>query len=114
MREALAADPGYMLTYVTLGQVLVSQKRNHEAEEVIGQGFRALDNKGEYSFVQQPLWLRSKLTMLLGGTRWQQGDRAKGEQLLKEAISLYTGNVEAYEVLANCYHSVDRLKDRKS
>lgn len=112
LREALADDPGYMLTYVTLGQVLVSQNRNHEAEEVIGRGLLALDTEDEYSFVQQPLWLRSKLTMLLGGTKWQQGDRTKGEQLVKEAISLYAGNVEAYEVLANCYRSVDRSKEQ--
>jgi tetratricopeptide (TPR) repeat protein len=112
LREALVDDPGYMLTYVTLGQVLVSENRNREAEEVIRQGLEGLDTEGEYSFVQQPLWLRSKLTMLLGGTKWQQGDRATGEQLVKEAISLYPGNVEAYEVLANCYHSVDRSKEQ--
>ena len=111
LREALVDDPGYMLTYVTLGQMLVSLNRTREAEEVIERGFAASNNAGEYSFVQQPLWLRSKLTMLLGGAKWQEGDRANGEQLLREAISLFASNLEAYEVLANCYHSVDLSKE---
>jgi len=111
LREALASDPGYLLTYVTLGQILVSQNRTREAEELIRQGFTWADNKSGDSFVQQPLWFRSKLTMLLGGAKWQQGDRAQGEQLLREAIALYPANLESYEVLANCYASVDRSKE---
>ncbi|MEK6302784.1 MAG: tetratricopeptide repeat protein [Acidobacteriota bacterium] len=111
LREALANDPGYLLTYVTLGQILVSQNRTREAEDLIQQGFVWADNQGGYSFVQQPLWFRSKLSMLLGGAKWQQGDRARGEQLLREAIALYASNLEAYDVLANCYASVDRSKE---
>ena len=111
LREALADDPGYMLTYVTLGQMLVSLNRTREAEDVIQKGFAASKRTDEYSFVQQPLWFQSKLTMLLGGVRWQEGDRANGERLLREAINLYASNLESYEVLANCYHMVDLSKE---
>lgn len=111
LREALANDPAYLLSYVTLGQILVSQNRTREAEELIQQGFVWADNQTGYSFVQQPLWFRSKMTMLLGGAKWQQGDRARGEQLLREAITLYPSNLESYDVLANCYDTVDKSKE---
>lgn len=112
-REALADDPNYKLTYVPLAQMLVSQNRTREAEEVIQRGLDSSNDESEFSFVQQPLWLRSKLIMLLGGAKWQEGDRPEGERLLREAISLYPTNVEAYEVLANCYHSGDRIKEQE-
>jgi hypothetical protein len=89
----------------------VSLNRTSGAEDVIERGLAASQRADEYSFVQQPLWLQSKLTMLLGGAKWQEGERTKGERLLKESINLFPSNLEAYEVLGNCYHMVDLSKE---
>jgi len=110
-RESIASDPGFEPAYLALAKLYVAQKRVPEAEELIQKGLDVIDSKTR-SFVlrNQPL-LRSQFTTALAAAKWEAGEPQETEQLLREAVSLYPGNMSPYEALANLYHNQDRGKE---
>jgi tetratricopeptide (TPR) repeat protein len=89
----------------------VTQKRVSEAEELIQKGLDLIDSKTRSFVLRNKPLLKSQFTTALAAAKWEAGEPQATEQLLREAVNLYPGNMSPYEALANLYHNQDREKE---
>lgn len=109
--QALRLDTTYAPTYIQLAQVYLNQNRFAECEELINRGLALPDSVLRSVVNREPLKFRSQLTTALAVAKGKQGDESRAEELLNQAISLYSANPEPYEVLAAMYRGKGRAKE---
>ena len=110
-KQALTRDPSFEPAYLSLARLYVTQKRIPEAEDLIDRGLALADAQtGSYILRNSPM-LRSQLTTVLAAAKWEEGQPARTEDLLWQAVKLYPANGEAYDSLANLYKGKDRPRE---
>src|SRR5262249_40423966 len=110
-RRCIAIDPAFAPPYVDLAVLARSKEKSLDLESLISQGFGIPDSVLISVEIEDPNYFRSALTTALALTKDSEGDHAKAEELLWQAISLDPYNQQPYDLLANLYHVKDQSKE---
>lgn len=110
-KQALANDPNFELSYLSLARLYVGQKRTAEADEFIEKGLELAHSDAGSRILRNRLLYQSQLITLEAASKWEQGEHQKTEELLLEAVSLYPMNMEPYSSLANLYRPKNHAKE---
>ncbi|PYT08738.1 MAG: hypothetical protein DMF60_04105 [Acidobacteria bacterium] len=110
-KRCIALDPSYAPAYVRLAMLFQIKEKAREVEELVKQGLTVPTPDVNAPGFDNPLRTRSDLTMALGISKGFQGLHKEAEDLLLQAIDIYPGNSQAYEVLAGYYHNADQAKE---
>jgi tetratricopeptide (TPR) repeat protein len=116
-KKCIEIDPSYGPAYYSLAVLSKRLSANmnprealeyhREMERIIQIGLALPDAKVVSPNSEDPRQFRAHLTTALALTKWNQGEVEKGEQLLREAISLYPSNPAPYTLLAVYYRDTN-------
>jgi tetratricopeptide (TPR) repeat protein len=111
LEKCISLDPLFAPAYTELVSIINSRQGAARAEELISTALSYPDSAFSDKERASPSDYRAQLTVAKALARDRQGDHDGARILLNQAIEIYPGNPQPYELLASYYHTKEPEKE---